>query len=151
MRVIVQRVRRATVRVEDRTVGEIGQGLVALVGVGSASTEADARWLAAKTEQLRIFADADQKMNRSLVELGGAVLAISQFTLYADVAKGRRPSFREAAEPERGERLYETYCSALTVDVARGVFGAHMTIAFEADGPVTILLDAPRRDHPADP
>ncbi|HEY8341043.1 MAG TPA: D-aminoacyl-tRNA deacylase, partial [Egibacteraceae bacterium] len=136
----LQRVTRAAVRVEGRVVGEIGLGLVALVGVGHRSTAADAAWLAAKTTGLRVFADDAGRMNRSLHDVGGSVLAISQFTLYGDASKGRRPSFVDAAPPEVGERLYEAYCEALDVPVARGVFGAHMVIDMTADGPVTLTL-----------
>ncbi len=140
MQVVVQRVQRASVAVDGDVVGAVGRGLVALVGVGRASTPDDARWLAAKTVGLRIFADDAGRMNRSLDEVGGEVLAISQFTLYGNIDKGRRPSFLAAADPEPGERLYEAYCAALTVPVAKGVFGAHMVIDFVADGPVTLLL-----------
>jgi D-aminoacyl-tRNA deacylase len=141
VRVVLQRVQRAAVRVEGRVTGEIGPGLMALVGVGRSSTDDDARWLAAKTQGLRVFADDDGKMNRSVEEAGGGVLAISQFTLYGDASKGRRPSFISAAEPAEGERLYGVYCDALTVPCGRGVFGAHMEIDMVADGPVTILLE----------
>ncbi|MGH8907515.1 MAG: D-aminoacyl-tRNA deacylase [Egibacteraceae bacterium] len=140
MRVVLQRVSRAAVRVDGEVVGEIGLGLVALVGVGHRSTEQDAVWLAAKTEALRIFADEQGRMNRSVAAAGGGVLAISQFTLYADARRGRRPSFVDAAPPERADALYQAYCKALTVPVATGVFGAHMDIELVADGPVTILL-----------
>ncbi|MGH8932484.1 MAG: D-aminoacyl-tRNA deacylase [Egibacteraceae bacterium] len=140
MKVVIQRVTRAAVRVDGEVVGEIGVGLVALVGVGLRSTERDALWLASKTCALRIFADDDGLMNRSVAEVGGRILAISQFTLYADARKGRRPSFVEAAPPERGEALYQFYVKALTVPVATGVFGAHMQIDLVADGPVTIAL-----------
>lgn len=140
MRVVLQRVRGASVAVDDAVVGEIGHGLVALVGVGPRSTGEDAAWLAAKTEQLRIFADDAGQMNRSLLDVGGGVLAISQFTLYGDTRKGRRPSFVYAADPEHGERCYAAYCDALQAPVARGVFGAHMVIDLAADGPVTLLL-----------
>lgn len=140
MQVVVQRVQRAAVRVDGDETGAIGAGLVALVGVGRASTEADARWLAAKTTALRVFADDEGRMNRSVAEVGGSVLAISQFTLYGDASKGRRPSFVQAAEPATGRRLYEVYCDALDVPCARGVFGAHMVIEMVADGPVTLTL-----------
>lgn len=140
MQVLLQRVSEAAVEVEGRTIGEIGQGLVALVGVGHDSTRDDARWLADKTAALRVFADDDGKMNRSVAEVGGAVLAISQFTLYGNVSKGRRPSFIAAAPPEQAQALYEAYCEALSVPVARGIFGAHMRIAMTADGPVTLTL-----------
>jgi D-aminoacyl-tRNA deacylase len=141
MQVVLQRVTSASVRVDGAVVGEIGIGLVALVGVGHASTEDDARWLADKTVGLRVFADDAGRMNRALPDVSGAVLAISQFTLYGDVSKGRRPSFIKAAEPERAEALYEAYCDALTVPVAKGVFGAHMLIDLTADGPVTIRVE----------
>jgi D-tyrosyl-tRNA(Tyr) deacylase len=126
--------------VDGDVTGEIGVGLLVLVGVGHGSSPDDAAWLATKTQGLRIFVDDEGLMNRSVEEVGGAVLAISQFTLYGDARKGRRPSFRHAAEPALGEALYTAYCEALTVPVARGVFGAHMRIDMEADGPVTILL-----------
>lgn len=126
--------------VDGRTVGEIGQGLVALVGAGRDSTVEDARWLAAKTTDLRIFSDEQGLMNRSVADVAGAVLAISQFTLYADASKGRRPSFIKAAAPDLAEVLFEAYCEALSVPVARGIFGAHMVIELVADGPVTIAL-----------
>lgn len=141
MRVVVQRVSMAAVRVDGRVVGEIGVGLLALVGVGRRSTPGDARWLAAKTAGLRVFADDEGRMQRSLDDIAGAVLAVSQFTLYGEVTKGRRPSFVDAAAPDKARQLYELYCSALPVSVERGVFGAHMTISAEADGPVTLLLE----------
>jgi D-tyrosyl-tRNA(Tyr) deacylase len=140
VQVVLQRVQRAAVSVDGKVAGAIGHGLVALVGVGRASTAADAQWLAAKTQALRVFPDEDGRMNRSVEEVGGGVLAISQFTLYGDVAKGRRPSFVAAADPQEGRRLYEAYCEALTVPCERGVFGAHMIIDLVADGPVTMLL-----------
>jgi D-tyrosyl-tRNA(Tyr) deacylase len=137
-------VSRAAVRVNGHLTGEVGRGLVALVGVGDTSTQDDARWVAAKTEALRVFPDEDGLMNRSVAEVGGGVLAISQFTLYGDVSRGRRPSFVHAADPDVGQRLYEVYCDALTVPVGRGVFGAHMEIEMVADGPVTITLSRSR-------
>lgn len=141
MRVVLQRVAEAAVRVDGDVVGEIGPGLLALVGVGRRSRPADATWLAAKTATLRVFSDERGRMDRSVQDIGGSVLAVSQFTLYGDVSKGRRPSFVDAAEPERAQELYELYCSALPVTVARGVFGAHMDISARADGPVTLLLE----------
>jgi D-aminoacyl-tRNA deacylase len=141
VRVVVQRVQKAEVRVEGTVVGATGPGLLALVGVGRASREADAVWLAGKTQGLRIFGDDQGRMNRSVEDIGGGVLAISQFTLYGDVTKGRRPSFVDAADPPEAERLYQVYCDALTVPWAGGVFGAHMIIDAVADGPVTILLE----------
>jgi D-tyrosyl-tRNA(Tyr) deacylase len=140
MQVVLQRVTRAAVRVDREVVGAIGVGLLALVGVGHRSTKEDAVWLAAKSEALRLFPDGQGHMNRSVAEVGGGVLAISQFTLYADARKGRRPSFVNAAPPERAEVLYNAYCTALTVPTATGVFGAHMEIDLVADGPVTIHL-----------
>jgi D-aminoacyl-tRNA deacylase len=140
VQVVLQRVSQAAVRVDGEVVGQIERGLVALVGVGHHSTEQDAAWLAAKTEALRIFTDDQGHMNWSLAEVGGSVLAISQFTLYADTRKGRRPSFVDAAPPERAEALYQAYCKALTVPTATGIFGAYMEIELVADGPVTILL-----------
>ena len=141
MRVVLQRVIAATVSVEGDVVGDIGRGLLALVGVGQASTVDDATWLAGKTTELRIFDDGTGRMNRSVREIDGAVLAVSQFTLYGDSRKGRRPSFAEAAEPDRARHLYDAYCAALPVRVQRGVFGSYMRICAEADGPVTILLE----------
>jgi D-tyrosyl-tRNA(Tyr) deacylase len=140
MQVVLQRVARAAVCVEGKMVGSIGTGLLALVGVGHRSDKKDAIWLAAKTEALRIFPDSHGHMNRSLAEVGGGVLAISQFTLYADARRGRRPSFVDAASPQRAEILYNAYCAALTVPTATGVFGAYMEIELVADGPVTIHL-----------
>jgi D-tyrosyl-tRNA(Tyr) deacylase len=140
VQLVIQRVSRAAVEVGGRVTGAIGRGLVVLVGVGHESTEQDARWLAGKTERLRVFPDEAGLMNHSVADVGGGVLAISQFTLYGDATKGNRPSFRHAAEPGKGQALYDVYCDALAVPVARGVFGAHMEIAMVADGPVTILL-----------
>ncbi|MDQ3709807.1 MAG: D-aminoacyl-tRNA deacylase [Actinomycetota bacterium] len=140
MQVVIQRVQRAAVTVGDEVSGRIGPGLLALVGVGRHSTEADAAWLASKTVALRVFGDDAGRMNRSVADVGGAVLAVSQFTLYGDVSRGRRPSFVGAADPADGQRLYEAYCAAITVPVAKGVFGAHMVIDLIADGPVTMLL-----------
>jgi D-tyrosyl-tRNA(Tyr) deacylase len=141
VRVVLQRVTAASVWVDGKVVGEIARGLLALVGVGRESTESDARWLAGKTADLRVFADEEGRMNLSVREIDGAVLAVSQFTLYGDPRKGRRPSFVNAAEPTRARHLYGLYCTALPVMVERGVFGADMRIGIEADGPVTILLD----------
>lgn len=145
MQIVLQRVNRAAVTVEGEVVGAIDRGLMVLVGVGHRSTTEDAAWLAAKTQGLRVFPDEEGLMNRSVQEIGGGILAISQFTLYGDASKGRRPSFRHAAEPAHGQALYDAYCRALDVPVAQGVFGAHMTIDMEADGPVTILLR--REEH----
>lgn len=150
MRVLLQRVTRAEVRVAGEAVGAIGTGLLALVGVGHGDTPELARGLAAKTVALRIFADAEGRTNRSLVDVGGAVLAVSQFTLYADTRKGRRPSFLDAAPPELGAALYREYADAVEaagVRVARGVFGAAMDVELVNDGPMTIWLDSDAQER----
>jgi D-aminoacyl-tRNA deacylase len=148
MRLLLQRVTRAEVRVEGRVVGAIGPGLLVLVGVGREDDAALARRMADRCVDLRIFRDAAGKTNRSLIETGGEVLAVSQFTLLADTRKGRRPSFLDAAPPELGEALYDTYVQALearAVRVARGVFGAEMEVELVNDGPLTIWLDSAER------
>ena len=145
MRLLLQRVTHAQVSVESRVVGSIGAGLVILVGVGHDDTAAVAVALANKAVDLRIFRDGEGKTNRSLLDKGGAVLAISQFTLFADTRKGRRPSFIDAAPPEQGNALYERFCAAVEergVEVARGIFGAEMQVALVNDGPMTIWLDS---------
>jgi len=141
------RVSRARCTVAEETTGEIGGGLVALIGATHADTDQDADWLARKIAGLRVFADADGKMNRDVRDSGGAVRAIPQFTLYCDARRGRRPDFIDAAPPERAEPLYERCCATLVgegVRVARGRFRAHMTIDVTCDGPVTLLLESPR-------
>jgi D-tyrosyl-tRNA(Tyr) deacylase len=143
VRLLLQRVTRAEVRVAGSVIGSIERGLVVLVGVGHADTESDADSLAAKVVELRIFRDDEGKTNRSLVDVGGHVLAVSQFTLYADTRKGRRPSFIDAAPPELGQRLYERFAAAVEargVRVERGVFGAEMEVELVNDGPMTIWL-----------
>lgn len=145
MRVLLQRVSSASVKVDGRVVGEIGPGLLALVGVAHKDTAAAAERLAAKTASLRVFADDARLMNRSVSDVGGAILAVSQFTLYADTRKGNRPSFTAAAAAEQGEAVYDAYVEALVatgLPVRTGVFGAHMQIELVNDGPVTILLEA---------
>jgi D-aminoacyl-tRNA deacylase len=145
MRAVVQRVSRASVRVEGRTRGEIGPGLVVLVAVGKEDTTETASAMAEKVANLRIFGDDAGKMNRSLLDTGGAVLAISQFTLYGDARGQRRPSFIQAGPPELGKALYEEFVRALQslgVRVETGVFQAHMAVELVNDGPVTILLDS---------
>ncbi|HOB34850.1 MAG: D-tyrosyl-tRNA(Tyr) deacylase [Firmicutes bacterium] len=147
MRIVVQRVSRAAVRVEGKIVGQIGSGLMVLVGVGREDTEEDARYLADKTADLRIFPDAEGKMNRSVLDIQGSVLAVSQFTLYGDCRKGRRPSWHLAAPPELGQQLYEEYCRHLArrgLKVETGIFGAMMDVEIHNDGPVTLLLDSKR-------
>jgi D-tyrosyl-tRNA(Tyr) deacylase len=145
MRACVQRVSRAEVSVDGQTVGKIGSGLVVLLGVANDDTAEDVRYLADKSIELRIFPDEDGKMNRSLTESGGGMLVVSQFTLYGDVRKGRRPSFIDAAPPEQGERLYLDFVEAVRargIDVATGRFRAHMELSLVNDGPVTMLLDS---------
>jgi len=142
---LIQRVSRGRVKVGSETVGEIGRGFVVLLGVRHGDAEQDAEALARKTIALRVFADNEDRMNRSLQDIGGEVLVISQFTLYADTRKGNRPSFINAAEPALAELLYETYVSALRAAlgdarVATGRFGAMMDVELVNDGPVTIEL-----------
>ena len=145
MRVVVQRVSRARVTVGDEVVGEIGQGLLVLLGVTHDDTIDDARWLAEKTVGLRIFADDDGKMNRGVVDVDGSVLVVSQFTLYGDCSKGKRPSFITAAPPEIAIPLYEAFVDAvraLGVPVAMGRFGAMMDVELTNAGPVTLILES---------
>ena len=145
MRAVLQRVSRARVLVEGRATGEIGAGLVVLLGVGQGDTSAAAAYLAEKTAQLRIFNDAQGKLNISLLESGGAALVVSQFTLYGDVSRGRRPGFDRAAPPAEAKQLYEEYVRCLRatgVRVETGVFQAHMEVKLVNDGPVTLLLDS---------
>jgi D-tyrosyl-tRNA(Tyr) deacylase len=145
VRLLLQRVTRAEVRVEGRPVGSIGTGLVALVGVAPDDTEALAAGLAGKTVDLRIFRDEAGLTNRSLMDVAGELLAVSQFTLFGDTRRGRRPSFIGAAPPALGAELYEHYAAAVEargVTVARGVFGAEMEVELVNDGPMTIWLDS---------
>jgi D-tyrosyl-tRNA(Tyr) deacylase len=145
VRVVAQRVRSAAVRVEDRVIGSIGRGLVILVGIGDGDDEAAVERIADKLAVMRIFEDEHGKMNLSTADIGGSMLVISQFTLYADTSRGRRPSFIRATSPELGERLYQHFMVHLRshgYDVAHGQFAAHMVVALENDGPVTIILDS---------
>ncbi len=145
MRAVVQRVGRARVLVDGRVAGEIAAGVVVLLGVGRGDTPESAAYLAEKTAHLRIFDDDQGKMNRSLLETGGAALVVSQFTLYGDARGQRRPSFVQAAPPEDANRLYEEFVRvlrALGVRVETGVFQARMAVELTNDGPVTILLDS---------
>ncbi len=145
MRAIIQRVTRARVAVASRVAGEIQTGVLILLGVGRADTPESAEYLAEKIANLRIFADHAGKMNRSLVEIGGSALVVSQFTLYGDTRGGRRPSYIQAASPEEANRLYEEFVRCLRsfgVPVETGVFQAHMEVELINDGPVTILLDS---------
>lgn len=142
---------RARVRVDGATVGEIGPGLLVLVGVTEGDDVAEAKRLAVKTAEMRIFADASGRFNLSLLETGGEAMVVSQFTLYADFRRGRRPSFITAARPEVAEPVIEAYAQALEglgVRVARGRFGAHMEVELVNDGPVTIILDTAGLDRP---
>ena len=145
MRIVLQRVRSASVTVEGERISEIGQGLLLLVGVASEDGEAEADWLANKVAGLRVVADEDGKMNRSVVESGGEILAVSQFTLLGDARKGRRPSFVRAAPPGVAEPLFDRFCEGLRAagvrSVEKGRFGAMMDVALVNDGPVTILLE----------
>jgi len=144
MRAVVQRVSRAEVRVAGEVVGAIGSGLMVLLGVAQADAEEAARSLAEKVAALRIFEDEAGKMNRSVVEAGGAVLVVSQFTLLGDARKGNRPGFTGAAAPEPADALYRRFCAHLRekgLTVATGVFRAHMEVELVNDGPVTLLLD----------
>ncbi len=144
MRIVLQRVSRCAVEVDGETTGLIGTGLLALVGVADGDTAADARIAAAKTVGMRIFPDAEAKMNRSVADIGGAVLVVSQFTLLADVRKGRRPSFVGAARPEGAIPILEEFTEAVEAEgvrVAHGRFGAHMEVDLLNDGPVTIVFD----------
>ena len=144
MRALCQRVASASVAIGGETVARIDGGLLVLLGVFRDDTEAQAEWLAAKTLALRVFADTSKPMNRSVMDVDGSVLVVSQFTLAADTSRGNRPSFGHAAEPERARALYEHYVTALKQrwpHVATGVFGADMQVSLVNDGPVTILLD----------
>lgn len=146
MRAVIQRVKCAAVAVDGQTVAEIGQGLLVLLGVARGDTEREAAWMADKIAHLRIFEDDAGRMNRSVQEVGGGVLVVSQFTLLGDCRRGRRPSFTEAAPPEVAERLYEEVVARLRaagLPVGTGVFQAHMQVQLVNDGPVTILLDSP--------
>ena len=145
MRAVIQRVSEASVTVDQQTVGAIDQGLMVLLGVAQGDTSQEAKALAEKTAGLRIFEDDAGKMNRSVEEIGGSLLVVSQFTLLGDCRKGRRPGFTNAAPPELADQLYEEYVAALRsrgVNVATGVFRADMQVALVNDGPVTMLLDS---------
>ena len=145
MRAVVQRVIKASVAVDAREVGSINQGILVLLGVGHKDGRQDAEYMADKVVHLRIFADEQGKMNRSLLDVGGGLLAVSQFTLWGDCRKGRRPSFVAAAEPAKAERLYEAFIDharSLGVTVASGRFQEMMEVSLVNDGPVTLLLDS---------
>jgi D-tyrosyl-tRNA(Tyr) deacylase len=144
LRAVIQRVARAKVSVGDRNVGEIGKGFCILLGVGKGDGEEDAVWLARKCAGLRVFEDDAGLMNRSLADVAGAALVISQFTLYGDCERGRRPSFTDAAEPETAERLYGIFAGALRdegIEVRTGEFGARMMVEIHNEGPVTLTIE----------
>jgi D-tyrosyl-tRNA(Tyr) deacylase len=147
MRVLLQRVTRAHVRVDGRTIGEIGPGYLLFVGIGRGDTPEDADRLAEKVANLRVFADGEGKMNLALADVAGSALVVSQFTLYGETRKGRRPSWAGAADPEEAEVLVERFAGGLerlgVSTVRRGSFGAHMEVELVNDGPVTLLLDSP--------
>lgn len=145
MRAVIQRVNSGSVTVDNQVVGDINKGLVILLGVGKEDTKEDAHYLADKAANLRIFPDEDGKMNLSILDIGGEILAVSQFTLFGDCRKGRRPNFMDAALPEVANDLYQMFISKLQemdLKVATGVFQSHMKVNIENDGPVTILLDS---------
>lgn len=145
MKVVLQRVSEARVRVKGETVGEIGRGLLLLVGIGQEDGEDDVAWMADKVAGLRIFEDEEGKMNLSVKEAGGEILSVSQFTLYGDCRKGRRPNFMAAAKPETANMLYERFNALLReagFRVDTGVFGAMMDVSLVNDGPVTLILDS---------
>ncbi len=148
MRAVVQRVKRAAVRVDGSVVGSIGPGLLVLVGIGKTDSGMDLQNLAEKIVNLRVFEDEHGKMNRSLLEMGGQVLCVSQFTLYGDCRKGRRPSYDRAAGPDMAQRLYDDFVKALRsfgIVVATGQFQAMMEVELVNDGPVTLLLDSEKK------
>ena len=145
MRIVVQRVSEASVKVEGKSAGEIGGRLLVLVGIEDSDEEKDAEWLASKILNLRIFSDEDGKMNRSVLDVNGEILCISQFTLLADYRKGNRPSFIRAARPDKAVPLFEFFKSELSkssVKVESGIFGADMKVSLLNDGPVTIVMDS---------
>lgn len=145
MKALIQRVRRAAVSIDDKTVGEIGRGLVVLVGVANGDTENDIEYLVNKTVNLRIFEDSESKFNLSALDIKGELLIVSQFTLMADTRKGRRPSFTDAAPPELAETLFDKFVTSACntgLKVATGCFQAYMLVDIQNDGPVTIMLDS---------
>ena len=145
MKAVIQRVESATVSVEGKIAGACEKGFMLLFGAAKGDTEADAELLARKTANLRVFCDENGKMNKSVLDIGGGILAISQFTLCADVKKGNRPSFTDALEPQRAEELYDFFCKRLKAEgvnrVEKGIFGADMKVSLVNDGPVTIIFD----------
>ena len=151
MRALIQRVAQAAVTVNDREVGRVGPGLVVLLGVSADDTETDAKYLVEKTVNLRIFADDQNRFNLSALDTGAELLVVSQFTLYGDIRKGRRPDFTKAAPPEQAQRLYEHTVGLFRdagLTVATGVFQEHMQVSLQNDGPVTLMLDSADRHRP---
>lgn len=145
MRAVIQRVKRASVTIDGKVNGEIGQGLLIFLGVGEGDTESDLAYIERKTTGLRIFSDEDDKMNLNIEDIGGSVLVVSQFTLYGDARKGNRPSFTSSMEPVKANEIYEKFISDLKakgLTVEHGEFGADMQVELLNDGPVTILLDS---------
>lgn len=143
MKIVIQRVSEASVTIEEKIVGQIGPGLMLLVGVGPEDNQEDLDYAVRKIVNMRIFSDADDKMNLSIQDIKGSILSISQFTLYADTKKGKRPAFTGAAKPDKASAFYDQFNVALaeTVPVEKGIFGADMKVALVNDGPVTIILD----------
>jgi D-aminoacyl-tRNA deacylase len=150
MRLLIQRVLTAAVEVEDRTVGQINRGLLLFVGVETNDASEDIAWLAGKISRLRIFADESGAMNRSIQDIDGELLAVSQFTLYASTKKGNRPSFVRAAAPQQAGQTFDQFCSTLSIEanrpIQRGIFGAHMKVNLVNDGPVTLWIDSKQRE-----
>ncbi len=150
MRAVIQRVSEASVTINDKTVSRIGPGLLILLGVEEIDDEEDVEWLTSKIAKMRIFSDADGKMNLSVMETGGTVLVVSQFTLHASTKKGNRPSFLRAAAPSHSEPLYEAFCAAMEQEINKpvgcGVFGGDMKVTLVNDGPVTIVIDSRARE-----
>ncbi|MDD2286407.1 MAG: D-aminoacyl-tRNA deacylase [Paludibacter sp.] len=150
MRIVIQRVSRASVTIEGKINGEIGMGLLVLLGIEKADNQADADWLAAKLVNLRIFDDSNGVMNRSVLDINGEILVVSQFTLHASTKKGNRPSYIKAARPEQAIPLYEYFCVSLKKisgeTVQTGVFGADMQVSLLNDGPVTIIIDSKNKE-----
>jgi D-tyrosyl-tRNA(Tyr) deacylase len=150
MRAVIQRVSEASVTIDNETVAQIGPGLLILLGVEEIDDVEDVEWLTSKIAKMRIFTDADGKMNLSVTETGGTVLVVSQFTLHASTKKGNRPSFLRAAAPSHSEPLYEAFCTAMErkigSPIGRGVFGGDMKVALVNDGPVTIVIDSRARE-----
>jgi D-tyrosyl-tRNA(Tyr) deacylase len=150
MRVVIQRVSEASVTIDGTVVSSIGRGLLVLLGIEEGDSPTDAEWLVGKTSRMRIFGDAEDKMNLSLADVGGEVIVVSQFTLHALTKKGNRPSFIRAARPEVSEPLYEKFCKAMEAElgkaVGRGRFGADMKVALVNDGPVTICIDSKAKE-----